>query len=569
VAHYGEKVYKCTLCNGTFTSKKSLETHIKTHSEGSVPNEPTSQVNMNMIEPSVMSPSSLSQTPPNSDKENRESSSDSEISSHNSPRVEPPKTPPSPVIYSSNTNVGPSRQQFPLPQQQFKLGGGAGSYHPRSVPGNMNPNGFANRDSSSSSNNSVNKNGTTALPYPMLPPGKSVAEHPPKTIIVNLHSDLSIPPVLPSASGTSPSKGCVNGRSVSPPPRHFSQIHTSLPTNKQNNYFSSATGVGKVFGGLLSNGAGVGTGKMMNENSVQSDKRFMDSASLRDKKVLPFLEQFGYGLPKELSASSQTNGSSSLSRKFDFERMNYERESRLSKEQVSILPISDSVSGLASTSPSSRLNGQMRQQDNYAHRSPSYDRTSRYSSDSRDRSPEILEYNASSNYTPGGVLALALTKGSKAVFQNGQMNSSLRPMIMSNYSRSNPGSPEIGLDFSSRRSISPTRMNNNGSPTELSPNSTPRSTPGLSESAEEFSDDHSSTSKGTDHEMNNNTINPSGSKRSRSSSSGGGPRKRSSLILEKYAQENPAAPSTPVSNESILSQRLRQSSVIQYAEKCS
>lgn len=35
VAHYGEKVYKCTICNDTFNSKKCMESHIKSHSEGS------------------------------------------------------------------------------------------------------------------------------------------------------------------------------------------------------------------------------------------------------------------------------------------------------------------------------------------------------------------------------------------------------------------------------------------------------------------------------------------------------------------------------------------------------
>lgn len=35
VAHYGEKVYKCTICNDTFNSKKCMEAHIKSHSENS------------------------------------------------------------------------------------------------------------------------------------------------------------------------------------------------------------------------------------------------------------------------------------------------------------------------------------------------------------------------------------------------------------------------------------------------------------------------------------------------------------------------------------------------------
>nr|UPN66598.1 kruppel-like protein 1 [Colaphellus bowringi] len=41
VAHYGEKVYKCTICNETFNSKKSMEAHIKSHSENNPPQPPT------------------------------------------------------------------------------------------------------------------------------------------------------------------------------------------------------------------------------------------------------------------------------------------------------------------------------------------------------------------------------------------------------------------------------------------------------------------------------------------------------------------------------------------------
>lgn len=41
VAHYGEKVYKCTICNETFNSKKSMEAHIKSHSESAPPQPPT------------------------------------------------------------------------------------------------------------------------------------------------------------------------------------------------------------------------------------------------------------------------------------------------------------------------------------------------------------------------------------------------------------------------------------------------------------------------------------------------------------------------------------------------
>lgn len=61
VAHYGEKVYKCTICNDTFNSKKSMEAHIKSHSENaSAPTPP----------PAV--PSSESSCSSTSDKENKD-----------------------------------------------------------------------------------------------------------------------------------------------------------------------------------------------------------------------------------------------------------------------------------------------------------------------------------------------------------------------------------------------------------------------------------------------------------------------------------------------------------------
>ncbi|VEN60446.1 unnamed protein product [Callosobruchus maculatus] len=51
VAHYGEKVYKCTICNDTFNSKKSMEAHIKSHSE-------------NASAPTTSAPPPLVPTPP-------------------------------------------------------------------------------------------------------------------------------------------------------------------------------------------------------------------------------------------------------------------------------------------------------------------------------------------------------------------------------------------------------------------------------------------------------------------------------------------------------------------------
>lgn len=61
VAHYGEKVYKCTICNDTFNSKKSMEAHIKSHSENA-PSAPTP--------PASSTDSSCSSTSSLSDKEN-------------------------------------------------------------------------------------------------------------------------------------------------------------------------------------------------------------------------------------------------------------------------------------------------------------------------------------------------------------------------------------------------------------------------------------------------------------------------------------------------------------------
>ncbi|KAF6215264.1 hypothetical protein GE061_010016 [Apolygus lucorum] len=46
VAHYGEKVYKCTICKQTFSSKKTMESHIKTHSEGNRAEEGHHQTEM-------------------------------------------------------------------------------------------------------------------------------------------------------------------------------------------------------------------------------------------------------------------------------------------------------------------------------------------------------------------------------------------------------------------------------------------------------------------------------------------------------------------------------------------
>lgn len=71
VAHYGEKVYKCTICNDTFNSKKSMEAHIKSHSDSSSNSSSSSSSSSNTSShastPSVIS----SESSCSSDKENK------------------------------------------------------------------------------------------------------------------------------------------------------------------------------------------------------------------------------------------------------------------------------------------------------------------------------------------------------------------------------------------------------------------------------------------------------------------------------------------------------------------
>lgn len=62
VAHYGEKVYKCTICNDTFNSKKCMESHIKSHSENSSTSSGSSTSDREYI----------TSTPPQHYEENRE-----------------------------------------------------------------------------------------------------------------------------------------------------------------------------------------------------------------------------------------------------------------------------------------------------------------------------------------------------------------------------------------------------------------------------------------------------------------------------------------------------------------
>ncbi|ENN83247.1 hypothetical protein D910_04812 [Dendroctonus ponderosae] len=105
VAHYGEKVYKCTICNDTFNSKKSMEAHIKSHSESvnvavqHPPQPPT---------PPSSNPSSESGA---SDKENSKSSMEEELSAASQ------RTPDAEDLYylCSRSRLSPSYLQTSYP----------------------------------------------------------------------------------------------------------------------------------------------------------------------------------------------------------------------------------------------------------------------------------------------------------------------------------------------------------------------------------------------------------------------------------------------------------------------
>ncbi|CAG7815552.1 unnamed protein product [Allacma fusca] len=542
VAHYGEKVYKCTLCNGTFNSKKALETHIKTHASDASGSPGDS------MDPGVMSPSSISQTPQHSDKENRETS-DSEISSQNSPTAEAPKTPPSP--HFSN---------------HFKP-----NIHNNN---NNNSSGTGNLSSNGSNYHSGHANGNTGpanLPYPMLPPSIQVHQAP-QSRTTFLYVTSKLPP------------HATNGNSTS----NLNNHHSHHPSDSSPRTTINSNGIS-----LKSLSLGLTTPPKSSPIDISSrdrDKLFLHSASIRDK-VLAFTEKFGYGIPNssngspmnsnsgnstgpehsnQLSGSNSnntsSNGSSNSSSsssssitynnynrgRFDMSRNSFERE--MLPENICGFPMNPNMK---SQFLRNDLNSYSRSRSRDSSRSPDNSRDS---------------FQSGGSYTPGGVLALALTCGSKAVTSASQLpsltpmgnpNNLRTPHPMQNFMQnnspphSNPDSPEMCIDFS-RRSVSP--RNGMTSPT---PSTTPRSTPGLSESAEDLSDDYHHSSP------------PRYSPEKRGKSSSYGPRKRSSLILEKYAQENSpsvsppsSASSSPSSSESILSQRLRLSSVIQYAEKC-
>lgn len=587
MAHYGEKVYKCTLCNGTFNSKKALETHIKTHSEDHVPIGAGSP-HHGTDHHGIMSPSSrMSHAAPpsqNSDKENRECS-DSELSSQNSPSSHDggPKTPPSPVLpYSSSAGGSQNHSHHP------------GGFKTSSSSANNN----SNNSSSNSNNNSSNSQDKTSalpIPYPMLPPGVQIQQAPhSRTTFLYVTSKL---PNHSSSSSTS---------SISPPPqspplvRQPSHVSPNGFIGHSNNAKQQQQAVQQQFVAELK-GAASDHGR----NKLLMHK-------IREK-VLQFTERFGgYGLTEDLSQETYKQQLDAQKRFVE------ENNSRYSSGGVSVHPIMAPENLTFNNNNGSSSKGFS--EDMY-HKNRLMQMKREGSS-----SPEQIQ----SSYTPGGVLALALTKGSKAAAAVTNSNSSsphhhhnipakvsLIPVTSSSSSglfsgyhshlqqqqqqlnrlsprSSSPGSPvdfhhqmqlsqhqqlQHSQQFYMRNgpgSVSPTR-NSLHSP---SPNSTPRSTPSLQE---DYSDPDTHISSKTlsgdlsgDENSSSSSSSMAGSKRARSpNSSGGGPRKRSSLILEKYAMENPATPASattpPPSNgsESILSQRLRLSSVIQYAEKCS
>jgi len=570
VAHYGEKVYKCTICNSTFNSKKALESHIKTHSS-SEPMSPSMtppplveglhQARLSSESRNLSPPSNSHGARQHSDKENRGESSDSEVSSQNSPTSleSSPRSPSSPKIYTPSARSTGSAVK-------------SNGSHYSSSPGN-------------NTQSPVTGSTLGSLPYPMLPPGVQIHQ-PPQSRTTFLYVTSKLPSVAGSGSpanhgissvGNSFSSGGPDGQGLHP---RSIQVKSSPPR----------------------------------QTDVARDKFLRQSASIRDK-VLASIEMFGYGLSGDSSSSSSgsngssSNGSTDLTIRpkgvqitpvthlgsssgggVGFGRGNYQ-DSTINRNtmsgalvregNVSITPIPENLTNYAQLS---RQYGRERSREDYAYSPyPYHSSCSPYPLLSkvrdRSRSPESPP-RGGYNFGSGGVLALALTRGSKAVvnqlpFSMAMPLRTAKPTIFApaptihqtqTPPHSNPESPDLCIDFSRRAgSVSPT---NNGvnSPT---PSTTPRSTPGLSESAEDLSEDYHHH-----HHHHSFTTTKEGleiiglGKRSASNGSSYGPRKRSSLILEKYAQENHPSTEQGSATESILSQRLRQSSVIQFAERC-
>lgn len=554
-------MYKCTLCNGTFNSKKALETHIKTHSEDNVPVGPGSPTIV--TEPGVMSPvSHISHSAPpsqNSDKENRESS-DSELSSQNSPSSLDggSKTPPSPY---ANTGMGSQLLKTAMP---------AGSSSHSSNNSNS---------SSNSSNSSRDKTSSLPMPYPMLPPGVQV-QHGGTTF-------LYVTTPLPNTSSSS--------SSVSPPPKSPPLVRQ--PSHISPNGFPALSKTNAKHQAEQQLIAGLTKAASNSGENGCSNKLLMDKIR---EKVLQFTEKYGYSVsPAEREHLQQ--------------QQRYESSNgRYSGNNFHSMMVPENLT----------YNNNNRNYSDDYHQNQLRHVQQMKRERSSSSSPELGSEQIQSSYTPGGVLALALTKGSKAAAAvasgnssqsyhhnipakvsiipvanspssspnglfNGYHNSRLHQQLNNRLSpRSNsPTSPvdfhhhqQVQLQLQNQQhhqfymrsgpgSVSPTR-NSLHSP---SPSSTPRSTPSLQDDYSDHDTHHKAGGGDSGDENSSSSSSSLLGKRSRSpnsNSSGGGARKRSSLILEKYAMENSPSHGDN-SNESILSQRLRKSSVIQYAEKCS
>jgi len=95
-SHFGEKVYKCTICSDTFTSKKMMEIHIKSHAE---PGSVDAGVNVAGVAAEVTESCASS----SSDKENK-AESDSEHRTIAAAPAAPPSPPllPQPAAFAGH-----------------------------------------------------------------------------------------------------------------------------------------------------------------------------------------------------------------------------------------------------------------------------------------------------------------------------------------------------------------------------------------------------------------------------------------------------------------------------------
>ena len=568
MAHYGEKVYKCTLCNGTFNSKKALETHIKTHAEdGSSPSDRL-----------VLSPSSshMSQTPQHSDKENRESS-DSELSLQNSPpateslKPSPPSSPSvlmhsgSPVqktnlayslqsgrntVLTKGSLLSPSTTIFPVNSP------GDTSNNARSHHGNGNPE-ILNHGG----NHGYRTSGPSDIPYPMLPPGVEIHQAPQsKTTFLYVTSKL---PVVSSNSGSSSNNiavsniNCNNNNSITTVIGNSKGEVTMTPLESKLSPALRTPAYAKMFStGVVnssnSNGITISPSHSSPNNkypcSSSKDKLLLESATIREK-VLAFTEKFGYGLESG-EANNNHRIVMSGSKEGSNKPISYSGNMMMGNENLS-------------TYGKRLLSG--RSEEGYGEEKML---ARKYSNSSNDSFGSGCGSNMST-YTPGGVLALALTRGSKAV---NKLYGASNGMPLGGMTSGIGGKYHPGLMRSTGAELSIDLSHHSSSCSNSSSCSGSRS-PTLSRSDTPYADQDSS-----DDQLNGNRKRVSGR-------GGGAPRKRSSMILEKYAQENSprGSPSSPCeatvitttanesngSSSSILSQRLRLSSVIQYAEKCS